>query len=145
MKAKHCSNPNCDYVGTLFKSSPPLCKNCAMKYNYQNKEKVADSGLNKAREVKKYVIPKVSDKQAKINALYSVLRKQYLKDHPNCQVKLRVCSGKATEIHHTHFGSDKRTHFLDSSTFKSICRHCHRFIHDEMSSKEQRERGLKIN
>lgn len=145
MKVKSCSNPNCDYVGTLFKSSPPLCKNCAMKYNYQNKEKVSENGLNKAREVKKYVIPKVSDKQAKINALYSVLRKQYLKDHPNCQVKLRVCSGKATEIHHTHFGSDKRTHFLDSSTFKSICRHCHRFIHDEMSSKEQRERGLKIN
>jgi len=149
MKVKFCDI--CQHkVTILFHSRKANRQSCCPKcyrpeQSITRKEKVSENGLNKAREVKKYVIPKVGEKQAKINALYSVLRKQYLKDHPNCQVKLRVCSGKATEIHHTHFGSDKRTHFLDSSTFKSICRHCHRFIHDEMSSKEQRERGLKIN
>lgn len=79
MKVKSCSNPNCDYVGTLFKSSPPLCKNCAMKYNYQNKEKVSENGLNKAIEVKKYVIPKVGEKQKKINTAYTILKEQFLK------------------------------------------------------------------
>jgi len=148
MKAKQCSQ--CPYVGTLYKSRPALCKNCAMKYNYHNKEKVSENGLNKAREVKKYVIPKVSEKKAKINALYSVLRKQFLKDNPNCEVgqikKLAFihCMHKATSIHHAGSGSNKRKYYLDTTTWFSTCDYCHDVIHTLLSAEELYELGLKI-
>ena len=148
MKAKNRSR--CPYIGTLFKSSPPLCKNCAMKYNYQNKEKVSENGLNKAREVKKYVIPKVSEKQAKINQVYSVLRKQLLKDNPFCQVgktnhlAFIWCNKKATSIHHAGSGSNKRKYYLDTTTWFSTCDYCHDVIHTLLSAEELYELGLKI-
>ncbi len=144
MKAKHCSNPNCDYVGTLYKSRPALCKNCAMKYEYQNKEKVSENGLNKAIEVKKYVIPKFSEKQAKINALYSVLSRQYLKDNTECRVMFGDCSRVATDVHHLASGSNKRKYYLDTTTWMPTCRNCHSKIHDKLSSDELYELGLKI-
>lgn len=143
MKVKSCSNPNCDYVGTLFKSSPPLCKNCAMKYNYQNKEKVADSGLNKAREVKKYVIPKVSEKQKKINTAYTILREQFLKDKPYCGIRFNNCTKIATDIHHKGIGSNKRKYYNDTTTWIQTCRNCHDVTHD-LSAEEQYTLGLRI-
>jgi hypothetical protein len=140
MKVKSCSNPNCDYVGTLFKSSPALCKNCAMKYNYQNKEKVSENGLNKAREVKKYVIPKFSEKQAKINALYSISRKQFLKDTPMCQVCYDGCTEYATQVHHI-VGRGIKT--LDTTEWLAVCASCHHEI--EMRPEWAKENGYSKN
>lgn len=116
MKAKKCSN--CPYVGVLFKSKPALCRNCAMEYNYQNKEKVAQKGLNKARTP----IKKVSDKQAKINAAYSVLRKQFLKDNPTC----KVCGRESKEVHHKLGRLGHR--MLDTTEWLSVCSLCHHDI-----------------
>ena len=130
-----CNNPNKPIWKAKTRDNPCMCKDC------YNAEKSSGKPPIKAREP----IKKISDKQAKINSAYSVLRLQYLKMFPHCQVRVVGCTGVATEIHHTYFGSNKRKHFLDSTTFKSICRQCHRYIHDKMSSKELREKGLKIN
>jgi hypothetical protein len=123
MKAKQCSQ--CPYVGSLWKSSPALCKNCAMVYNATNKEKVATKVCIKAREP----IKKVSDKQAKINVAYSALRLQYLKMFPNCGVRFDCCTGIATTIHHKYSGSAKRTHYNDTTTWVQACMSCHEKIH----------------
>jgi len=135
MKAKQCSQ--CPYVGGLYKSSPPLCKNCAMKYNYQNKEKVSENGLNKAREVKKYVIPKFSERQKKLIHLYSVVRKQFLKDYPNCG----VCGKEAKQVHHKLGRIAGR--MLDTSEWLSVCESCHHEI--EMRPEWAKENGYSKN
>jgi len=126
MKVKSCSNPNCDYVGTLFKSSPALCKNCAMKYNYQNKEKVSENGLNKAIEVKKYVIPKVSKNRQEALKIYRRKRDKYFKDNPICEFP--ECTSKNITLHHAKgrigaFLTDKRY-------FKSLCAKHHRYVEE---------------
>jgi hypothetical protein len=108
-----------------------------MAYNYQNKEKIAHRGLNKAREVKKYVIPKVSQKQARINALYTVLRKQFLKDNPNC----RVCGLEAEEVHHKLGRIGNR--MLDTTEWLSVCSLCHHEI--EMRPEWAKENGYSKN
>lgn len=90
-----------------------------MAYNYQNREKVAQGGSNKLSEPKKYVIPKISTKQAKINALYSVLRKQFLKDNPTC----RVCGRESKEVHHKLGRIGQR--MLDTTEWLSVCSSCH--------------------
>lgn len=131
MKAKQCSN--CNYVGILFKSKPALCRNCAMEYNYHNKEKVAQKGLNKARTP----IKKVSDKQAKINAAYSVLRKQFLKDNHNC----KVCNREATEVHHKLGRVGKN--MLDTTEWLAVCSSCHHEI--EMNPQWAKENGYSKN
>lgn len=104
-----------------------------MKYNYQNKEKVAHKGLNKARTP----INKVSDKQAKINAAYSVLRKQFLKDNPNC----KVCNREATEAHHKLGRVGHR--MLDTTEWLAVCSSCHHEI--EMSPQWAKENGYSKN
>jgi hypothetical protein len=96
-----------------------------MVYNATNKEKVATKVCIKAREP----IKKVSDKQAKINSAYSVLRLQYLKMFPICGVRFEGCTGVATTIHHKYSGSAKRTHYNDTSTWVQACMPCHEEIH----------------
>jgi hypothetical protein len=136
LKAKKCSQ--CPYVGVLFKSSPPLCRNCAMVYNATNKKKVATKVCIKAKPIKK-----VSDKQSKINKAYTVVRKHHLQNKPYCEVKFENCTELATDIHHKGSGSNKRKYFLDATTFVSVCRNCHDRIH-LMSAECLYELGLKI-
>jgi hypothetical protein len=73
----------------------------------------------KAREP----IKKISDKQAKINSAYSVLRLQYLKMFPNCQVASTDCTHVATQVHHR--AGRGKDHMLDTTTWLSICQNCH--------------------
>ncbi len=87
---------------------------------------------------------KVNPKRKVLNQEYSVLRKGWLINFPDCQIKLIGCEGKAVEIHHTESGSNKVKSLNDVSTWKSACAHCHRFLHDKLSAKEAREKGLKI-
>lgn len=77
----------------------------------------------KPKQIKRTPIKKLSSKQEKINAAYSIMRKQYLKDYPKCE----ICQEKATEIHHKAYRGTKT---LDSSTWMAICRTCHRYIHE---------------
>lgn len=82
-------------------------------------------------------IPKASKKRLAELKIYSVLRKDYLKDYPNCQAKLSVCKRKAVDIHHTALRG-KNLNNVD--TWLSVCRECHNWIH--VNSNLARELGL---
>lgn len=89
-------------------------------------------------------IPKVSSKEKKRQVAYNALRKEFMKQFPMCQVQLSGCLGTSTDIHHLYFGADRYGHFLDSSSWKTTCRHCHHLIHDVLSSKELITLGLRL-
>ena len=129
MKAKACSNPDCNYVGGLYKSSPALCKPCAMKYNATQGKKVAHIASNEVRKP----ISKVSAKQTKINQAYTVLNKQFLKDNPICD----VCGSLANQVHHKVGRIAHRT--LDTTEWLPVCNFCHHEI--EMNPIWAKENG----
>lgn len=87
---------------------------------------------------------KVSEKRKEQNKEYSKLREQYLKDHPECEIKLQVCTRTSTQIHHTASGTNKATNLNNVATWKASCDMCNQFLHDKLSAKEAREKGLKI-
>ena len=86
-------------------------------------------------------IKRVSDKRKKENAEYSKLRKQYLYDHPKCEIKLIGCTGKATEIHHC---STSHKDFLNTKTWKATDSHCHSIVERVLSAADRRLNGLLI-
>ena len=83
----------------------------------------SDVKPDKVEKKKKTPIKKNSVKREKQNKEYLVLRIVYLENNPNCVVKLKGCTSKATEIHH----AQKRTGFrlTDVANFVAICRNCH--------------------
>lgn len=98
--------------------------------------------LREAAKVKKYKpIRKVSKKMGKELQTYTKKKAAHLAKHPDCQIKLDVCTGKAVDIHHP---KDRRQHLNDSKHFLSACRECHCKLHDVLSAKERREKGLLI-
>ena len=126
-----CQTPDCDnYVeGTT--------NHCATHNALARKEH-----RNSLKEKKKYVIPKVTAKRKEENKAYTPLRKKYLEDHPECQVKLLgICTGKALEIHHV---STSHKDFLNIKTWKSSCKECHRFLETVLSAQARRNLGLLI-
>lgn len=80
-------------------------------------------------------IPKISDKQKKINVAYMALRKVFMQTNPICQFK--GCTALATDIHHMVGRSGEN--MLDSTTWMSICRVHHTWLHEH--DKEARELG----
>jgi len=76
-----------------------------------------------AKPLKRTPLSPVSKKQQKRLQDYSVVRKAYLEEHPVCE----ACGQReATEIHHKE-GRGSKT--ADPTTFMSICRRCHNWIH----------------
>jgi hypothetical protein len=124
--------------------STPLCENycegatnhCATHNALARKEH-----RNSLKEKKKYVIPKVTAKRKEENKAYTPLRKKYLEDHPDCEIKLIGCTGKATQIHHC---STSHKDFLNIKTWKSSCKECHRFLETVLSAQARRNLGLLI-
>lgn len=89
-------------------------------------------------------IPKQSPRRKKLDAAYSILRKQYLKDHPNCELNCSAkCSRVATDIHHLYWSGDREEFMNDFKEVKAGCRECHNEIHTKMSLEEVIERGFK--
>lgn len=85
-------------------------------------------------------IRKISKKQAKELETYTILRTGYLKSHYYCEAKLQGCTHKAVDIHHT--GGREGEKLTDISKFLAVCRECHSLLHDKLSAKERREKGL---
>lgn len=85
---------------------------------------------------------KVSDKRRVENEIYRKLRKEYLLDHAYCEMKLIGCERTAIEIHHT---ASRGKNLNEVSTWKATCRHCHDLLHNKLSAKEARDKGLKTN
>lgn len=67
-------------------------------------------------------IPKESPKRKKERPIYSKLAKKFKEDNPYCQARLEGCTHIATEVHHR---KGRGIHYLDTSTFLSLCHSCH--------------------
>ena len=137
----------CDRHKTVFKHE---CAECLHERSREEKaeQKASEKFQNSLKKAKlKQQIPKakpkqISDKMKEQLKQYSVLRKQYLSDHQECELRLPGCDGIAIEIHHT---SSRGKNLNNVSTFKASCRECHRKVHDELSAEEARELGLKVS
>jgi hypothetical protein len=75
----------------------------------------------------------VSDKRKKQNAEYSVLRKQFLEEHPICQV---CCSEASNQIHHKRGRSG--LWLTDISEFLAVCGDCHSWIEENRAEATKR-------
>lgn len=93
----------------------------------------SQNATSKKRIAKRTPIKRVSDKQQKKNKAYSVLRAQFLKDFDSC----KKCGRPATDIHHAYHRVGKA--MLDTSTWISMCRECHDWVHK--NPKEAIKRG----
>lgn len=130
---------------------PKECKDTGCSYNVwgggycKNHQflRKKPSKLKSTSFLKRKPLNKISSKQQKLNTAYSVLRKQYLKDHPVCEHCIEMYPDqdrrhlKAIEIHHTAYRG-KNTN--DTSTWLAVARKCHNWIH--ANPKEARERGF---
>lgn len=138
------------------KTEPQMCRTCALKSkgtpigNY-NMIKISDvvKDLVKEQKIKssksRSHINNKSDKQKKIDAAYRVLNIAYLQKNKVCMAQFEgICQGRATELHHTYFGSNKRKHYLNEYTFKALCVACHWHLHNKMDSDELVKLGLRI-
>jgi len=128
---KLCSIPEC---GRSCEGSTDYCG------THNREQRKQSERIQKLQSKKQYVIPKVSEKQAKKNSLYSKQRMEHLAKHPHCQLRLQGCTHIATQVHHTE-GRGENTNKIES--FKSACDNCHTILHDKLSAKEARELGLK--
>ena len=87
----------------------------------------------------KSVIPKVSAKKQKQDAEYLKLRARFLTENPMCEIGVSGCTRNSTDIHHIRSGSDRHIYYLIQSTWLSVCRSCHNFVH--LNPKISREMG----
>lgn len=96
----------------------------------------------KPEKAKVYAIRKKSVKREKEEIEYNAKKKKHLKDNPYCQARLIGCSKRSIDLHHKagRVGSN----YLNEETFMAVCRNCHSKIHDVLSSKEAKEKDLKI-
>lgn len=127
--AIHCVTSGCE--NPVENKDTGLCSSCS------HTDRKAKRMRLKGKKV--YIIPKVSKRQAVENRVYSELRKEHLKDHPFCQIRLLGCTVIATDVHHTQ---KRGKHLNAKETYLSACRHCHTELETKMSAKERRERGL---
>ena len=104
-----------------------LCDEHKELKQYQSKEK------RKPRRIKP-----LSKKRAKENKTYNELRNVYLNENPLCE----CCGNLATEIHH----KAGRVGDLLTNTdyFMSICRPCHRMVHDDHNFATENKYIIKI-
>jgi transposase InsO family protein len=88
--------------------------------------------------VKRTRLKRVSTKQAAINRSYKLLKAEYMKAHPECQ----VCGiWDIWHIPHTvHHVKGRGKYTLDVSTFMTVCSACHYWIHF-INPKEARKEG----
>lgn len=132
-KLKECSS--CGKLSRLWRSTPKLCKPCAMKHNVKDKPKEITAQWA--------AIKPVSDKQAKLNRLYAIAAAQFKKDKGCCIAKLTGCTGKPDHVHHLFSGASRSKYFLDQTTWITCCNNCHHLIHDVMEKDELINLGLK--
>lgn len=117
-KKKLCID--CNEYKILFGKS--LCQSC---YNIQFKKP----------------IKKVSEKHQQTLDEYKPKRLAFLKKRPNCELKLDVCTRKATCIHHKK-GKHSKELYLDENYWMASCISCNGRV-EEIGEKAY-QLGLKI-
>ncbi len=133
----YTENPMVDY-----------CASCAKAMRKAEKQSIKDDQKRKAALLKRpdprKTPNKVSEKRKALNQEYAILREQFLKEHPKCELKLQPCTQTSTQVHHTASGWNKATNLNNVATWKASCDHCNQFLHDKLSAQEARDKGLKI-
>lgn len=144
MPIKICLTENCE---NLVEGNTQFCAHHNREHRRVAKQRVLDAEKRQAKKVwypNKSPINKVSEKRKVLNAEYSVLREEFLKEHTECELKLQGCQRVATQVHHTASGWNKATNLNNVKTWKASCDHCNQFLHDKLSASEARSKGLKI-
>ncbi len=131
MKLKICDG--CQKETVIWKNHEGFkyckyCWSCQKAINSDSSQKPTD-----------YKIPQVSSKRKKKDQEYSKLRQRYLTENPLCMIKVKGCTHFATDVHHTFNGANRDAFYLVQSTWMSLCRNCHDWVHN--SPKEAREMG----
>lgn len=119
-KLKICSV--CEKSSYLWKSSPPMCKNCAGKSKIEN---VTPEPKLKEYFIKNEISP-MSDKRKKELAIYRVNRDVYFKLKPVCEFE--GCSSTKVTLHHKR-GRVGR-YLTDMRYFCSLCPKHHTFVNE---------------
>ena len=133
MKSKLKECDGCGKTTVIWKNHEGFkyckyCWSCQKAINTDSSQKPTD-----------YKIPQVSSKRKKKDAEYSKLRQRYLTENPLCMIKVKGCTHFATDVHHTFNGANRDAFYLVQSTWMSLCRNCHDWVH--LHSKEAREMG----
>ena len=95
-------------------------------------------------EKPKSISPVSKKRQGEMDT-YGKLKEAFLYIKPNCEAKLVGCTIKSTDVHHLYSGKDRNKYYLKINTWKAVCRNCHSYIHDNLSSEEAIEMGLKLS
>lgn len=103
----------------------------------RNKKDISVSVASKRKAYKpKPQLSKVSPKRKADNKIYTKLRKAFLEENSECQIKWDGrCAGAATQVHHVKF---RGKYYLDVRWWKSGCAHCHRMVTDNGREAERR-------
>lgn len=89
-------------------------------------------------------IAPVSKKRDIENTTYLKLKAAFLVVKPKCEANLPGCTHKSIDVHHLYSGANRSKYYLNVGTWKAVCRECHSYIHDELSSEEAIDLGLKL-
>lgn len=83
-------------------------------------------------------LPSRSPKKTKEDSRYSNLRKEFLLEKSMCEAHISgICSSYSTDVHHK---KGRGKHYLDVSTWLSVCRSCHNWI--ETNPKQAKQLGF---
>lgn len=77
-------------------------------------------------------------------SVYDKRRLAFLALHKFCQANLSGCTGVSTDVHHLYSGKDRDKYYLQINTWKAVCRSCHNYIHDHLSTEDAINLGLKL-
>ena len=113
----------------MFRPHKSICSSCKKERIVVVKKLLCSQCNEKAKGKKPNKIKPLSDKRSKQNSEYLELRKLYLNNNPDCEVKLEGCTFVSKEIHH----AKKRTGAMltDVKYFVAICRNCHNRVENE--------------
>lgn len=128
-KKKICSCCNTEQLIWKNHNGNKYCKQCWLT----NNSKPLPKKISKPIKAK-------SDKQAALDQLYSVMRKDFLSLHPSCQARLQGCTLQSTDVHHK---KGRGEYYLDKTTWLSVCRSCHTWI--ELNPIKAKELNFSIN
>jgi hypothetical protein len=86
---------------------------------------------------------KVAEKRDKINKKeYYPEAKKFVKEHPECELKMMGCTGKTQCVHHTK-GKSSIALLLDKRFWKGACFWCNNAV--EVKDGEARSKDLKLS
>lgn len=121
-KLKMCKT--CGKPSYLF--SHGNCKPCATRA----KNSLVQTESGKEAKLFKYQtkeIKKVSTRQQKLNAAYSIQAVIYKKNNPICKARIKCSGALTTDVHHR---KGRGEYLLDESSWLPVCRECHVWINE---------------